>query len=447
VSTGAPLVGLLVPQLLLKLGIEVPALPREPRAFVPTMGREHVTLGEKLAGAVSDADARAYAAMHAELSALRADLMPAWLSLADPDSLEETAERYVRPALRSAFVATCRGSARAYVDRWGFASERLRATVAACDAPADAEWEEAGTGAGLLLHHAATQDGAWRVVQGGMGTVTRLIADQAVRLGAILETDARVSSIVVEQGVAKGVVLEDGTMHHATAILCSAEPHRVRELLGDGAHLDAASPASCMMKVLLALRGLPRFTSAPGAFERGDFAPTIHLLPDDVLAAASEAHAAANAGKLPASPAIAMHVHTGIDPSLRGSGTMHAATLTLNVPRALQGSSWDAEEPSLVKRLVAVLESFAPGASGLVEEAVALTPLKIEARFGARATHPLAETRAFGDRAPYATGVQALYSCSAAVHPGGAVVGGAGHNAAMRVLRDLGKPLSVPPPT
>jgi phytoene dehydrogenase-like protein len=456
VSTGAPLVGLLPPELLLKMGIELPSLARDPHTFVPTTTeRGHITLGadlaatcERITGAFSEADARAYAAMQAELSGLGADLAPAWLSLADPGSLEETADRYVRPALQGAFVAMCRGSARAYVDRWGYESERLRAVVSACDAPTDAAWDEPGSGAGLLLHHAAAKEGAWRIVQGGAGMVTRRLADQAVRLGTILETEAKVSSIVVELGVAKGVVLEDGTMHHATAVLCSVDPQRIGAMLGSSARPDAAAQPARMMALHLALRALPRFTSAPAAFERGDFAPTIHLMPDEVAAASSEARAAVRDGKLPASPAIAMHVHTGIDPSLRGNGRAHGATLFVNVPRMLRESSWDAEEPTLVKRLLATLERFAPGAGDLVEEAFVLTPSKIEAHFGARAaTHPLAETRAFGDRLPDATGVHALYSCSAAVHPGGAVVGGAGHNAAMRVLRDLGKPLSVPPPT
>ncbi len=46
----------------------------------------------------SEADWNANEAMNAELAALREDLAPAWLL--PPLSLEETAERYIRPALR-----------------------------------------------------------------------------------------------------------------------------------------------------------------------------------------------------------------------------------------------------------------------------------------------------------------------------------------------------------
>ena len=50
--------------------------------------------------------------MNAELAQMRDDLAPAWLP---PLSLEETAERYIRPALRERFVRLCRGSAREYL--------------------------------------------------------------------------------------------------------------------------------------------------------------------------------------------------------------------------------------------------------------------------------------------------------------------------------------------
>ena len=37
-----------------------------------------------------------------------------------------------------------------------------------------------------------------------------------------------------------------------------------------------------------------------------------------------------------------------------------------------------------------------------------------------------------------ATPLAGLYSCSAGCHPAGSVIGSAGHNAAMRVMRDMG---------
>lgn len=39
----------------------------------------------------------------------------------------------------------------------------------------------------------------------------------------------------------------------------------------------------------------------------------------------------------------------------------------------------------------------------------------------------------------YKTPIKGLYLCGAGAHPGGGVMGAAGRNAAMRVLKDLGK--------
>jgi hypothetical protein len=51
------------------------------------------------------------------MAALREDVAPSWM--AEPLSLEDTAERYVRPALRQAFVELCRQPVSHYLDRCG----------------------------------------------------------------------------------------------------------------------------------------------------------------------------------------------------------------------------------------------------------------------------------------------------------------------------------------
>lgn len=51
----------------------------------------------------------------AEMAALVEDVAPAWLK--EPLSLEETAEQYVRPQLRSTFVDLCRQPLAHYLDR------------------------------------------------------------------------------------------------------------------------------------------------------------------------------------------------------------------------------------------------------------------------------------------------------------------------------------------
>jgi phytoene dehydrogenase-like protein len=111
------------------------------------------------------------------------------------------------------------------------------------------------------------------------------------------------------------------------------------------------------------------------------------------------------------------------------------------VPYALSGgTSWEKEEERYVKHLLSICDRFAPGTSDLVVDTFPLTPPKIESHFGITRGHIHHVDNGFGfsDRLPYATPIAGLYSCSAGTHPAGGVTGCSGHNAAMRVLKDLG---------
>ena len=109
------------------------------------------------------------------------------------------------------------------------------------------------------------------------------------------------------------------------------------------------------------------------------------------------------------------------------------------VPIELQGTTWEREEERYTRHLLSICDRFAPGTSALVADTFALHPQKIEQHFGITRGHIHHVDNGFGfaDRLPYVTPIAGLYSCSAGCHPAGSVIGAAGHNAAMRVLRDL----------
>jgi phytoene dehydrogenase-like protein len=467
-STGAHLLGLMPPELLAKMEIELPLVRRDPHTLLPTTGDRYVTFGsnaaqtrDELVRFASEADAKAHEAMQAELSALRDDLARTWLEA--PLSIEETAERYVRKPLQRAFIDLCRKPAGDYLARWGFQSELLQSMYAAvAGLPGTGDpWTTPGTGMSFLVQSMGRlpdSGGAWMVVRGGLGTVPRMIADEAIRLGVSVETEAKVGQIVVEGGVAKGVVLKDGTMHHATAIVCNADPFRMRELVGRSllpadynARLDGYRKDGGAMKVNLALVGLPELACWPrGAYRQKGFGATTHFLPEtNARAASAAAYASVARGALPEAPSIQVYLHPTLDPSTQDhEGRTSAALFVQPVPYELAGTTWDAEESTYVKHLLALCDRFAPKMSSLVVDAFALHPAKIEQHFGITRGHVHHIDNGFGfaDRLPYTTPVQGLYSCSAGTHPAGSVIGAAGHNAAMRVLEDLGKASRRPPP-
>src|SRR5581483_11479237 len=126
----------------------------------------------------TDADRDADDRLGAELAALREDLAPAWLT--EPGSVEETAERFIRPALRQTFVDLVTGSVADYLDRFGFASELLVAMYAVTDGLSGlhAGPDTPGSGHNFLVHNMCRlpgADGTWMIVRGGMGTVAGAI--------------------------------------------------------------------------------------------------------------------------------------------------------------------------------------------------------------------------------------------------------------------------------
>lgn len=474
-STGSYLLGLMPPELLATLDVTIPVLRRDPHYFLPTpggvgspyllMGSDRAVTRAQLAGFFSPADVAADDAMQAELAALRDDLASAWL--AEPLPAEETAERYVRPSLRQTFVDLVRGSVADHLARFEFRSELLVSMYAVTDGLSglNAGPDDPGTGHNFLVHNMcrlAGADGTWMIAEGGMGTVSRTFADAARAAGAVILTGTPVASIILDDGAAAGVVLADGRSVTAGVVLGACDPYRLMELVPDGAlpaplvgRMAAARRPGSTLKLNLALTGLPSFSCLPEGAP-SPFGSTIHLLPGSAtlvdsptggdaaspMAALRAMWADVQAGRLPDEPTIEWYLHTTVDPSLRDDAGHHSSALFVqSVPYALAGTTWSDALPGYVQRLVEICERYAPGTGDLIADAVPLTPPGIETHFGITGghIHHVDNTVSFTDRMPYATGIDGVYAGSAGCHPAGSVIGAAGHNAARRILADLGR--------
>lgn len=458
ISTGAYLLGLMPPELLQTLEIDLPLIRRDPHYFLPTTDKRYLLFGSnreemqrQMSEFFSPADWQANEALQDELAQLRDDIAPTWLE--EPLSIEETAERYVRSHLQSVFINLCRRSVGEYLNRFDFKSDLLKAMYAVTDGFTGlfGTWDTPGTGMNFLVHNMCRlpgSDGTWMMVKGGMGTITSELADAAIKAGTRIETGKGVSQILVSGGVAKGVVLQDGSEVEAETILVNADPFRMRSLVGAenfpvdyNRRLDRYQKDGTTFKVNLCLRSLPQFTCLPE--NQGQYGTTIHLLPDEaqVMPMLQQAFADVQAGRLPEFPAIEWYIHTTLDPDMQDAEGHHNSALFVQwVPYQLQGTTWNAQEEQYVKHLLSICDRFAPGTSQLVQEVFALHPQKLEQHFGLTRGHIHHVDNSFGfsDRLPYTTSIQGLYSASAAAHPAGSVIGAAGHNAAMRVMKDMG---------
>ncbi len=454
-STGAYLLGLMPPELMECLGVSFPLLRRDPHYFLPTtegryllMGADRTSTESQIARFFSKSDADADRALQAELTMLREDVAPTWLQ--PPSSIEEIAERFVRPALRQVFVTLCRGSVGDYLRRFGFESELLEAMYAVTDGftGLHGDWRTPGSGMNFLTHNMCRlpgSDGTWMVVAGGMGTVTEVLADTTRRAGAEIRLETTAERIVCESGTATGIVTARGELHRASAVMVNADPFRLKAMLADACptalsrRIEGYWRPGTSIKVNLCLRELPRFSCL--SEDLGQHRATIHLLPmQGTRRALESAFSEARAGRLPATPSIEWYIHTTLDPSLRDAEGRHSSALFCQwVPYEIEGSSWEAEESRFVARLLEICDQFAPGTSALVEDVFTLTPPKIESHFGITAGHIHHVDNSFGfsDRLPYRLEIDGLYACGAGCHPAGSVIGAAGHNAAQTLLRDL----------
>src|ERR1700694_5533849 len=212
----------------------------------------------------SEQDWRANQALQTEIGQIRDDVAPTWLL--EPLSIEDTAARYLRPALRQVFIDLCRKPVGHYLDRFGFRSDLLKAMYAVTDgfSGLNGDWDTPGTGMNFLIHNMCRlpgSDGTWMIVKGGMGTVTQRFAAAAREAGARIETGRGVSAILSERGTATGVRLKDGTEIHSSVIVVNADPFRMRDLIGQdrlprdyNARLDGYKRDGTTMKVNLALK-------------------------------------------------------------------------------------------------------------------------------------------------------------------------------------------------
>ena len=454
-STGAYLLGLMPPELEQMLDLRLPLVRRDPHYFLPTttdryllMGSDRAATRRQFVDFFSEADRDADDRLQAELDQLREDLAPAWLQ--PPGSVEDTAEQFIRPALRQTFVDLVRGDVATYLDRFGFKTDLVVAMYAVTDGLSGlhAGPDTPGSGHNFLVHNMCRlpgADGTWMIVAGGMGTVTQTIADRARAAGAVIEVDAPVEEVLVSGNAVTGVALRDGRTIEAATVVAGCDPFTLADLaplpqeLID--RLDTARRLGTTMKINLALQDLPRFSCLPPGAP-SPFGSTIHLLPQETpMDAVRAMWTEVQAGRLPEFPTIEWYLHTTADPSLQDDGGHHSSALFVqSVPYEIEGSSWDSQLTSYVEKMLDICDRFAPGTSDLVADVFALPPPGIESHFGIRHghIHHIDNGIALDARMPYRTGVDGLYAASAGCHPAGSVIGAAGHNAARQVLDDHG---------
>jgi phytoene dehydrogenase-like protein len=132
-----------------------------------------------------------------------------------------------------------------------------------------------GTAYVLLHHYMGEIDGAfraWGFAKNGTGGVSAAIARSAAALGVEIRTNAPVKQVIVKNGRAAGVALENGDELRAKVVMSAADPKRSFLQFVEPKHLPDDFVQSIRNfrvrgssgKVNIALNRLPDFTCLPG---------------------------------------------------------------------------------------------------------------------------------------------------------------------------------------
>src|SRR6202158_1898577 len=82
----------------------------------------------------------------------------------------------------------------------------------------------------VMFHHMFGEvngvQGMWGYVRGGMGRISFAMAASAEAHGAVIRTNSRVAKLLITNGKAEGVKLENGEEVRASAVLSNADPKR-----------------------------------------------------------------------------------------------------------------------------------------------------------------------------------------------------------------------------
>src|SRR5215475_3944629 len=114
-----------------------------------------------------------------------------------------------------------------FLDQW-FETDVLKATMSASGIIGTFLGVRSPGTAYVLLHHYMGEiDGAfrsWGIPRGGTGAISNAIAAAAREAGAEIRTEAAISKILVKEGRAVGVVLENGDEIRARIVASSVDP-------------------------------------------------------------------------------------------------------------------------------------------------------------------------------------------------------------------------------
>lgn len=288
---------------------------------------------------------------------------------------------------------------------------------------------------------------------GGMGALTTAMGKAAEAVGAQIRTGAAVGRILASDGKADGVVLEGGEELYARTVISSVDPRTTLLRLISPEHFGPQLLArvenfrseGAVAKMNLALDTPPNFTSLRGLSSTVG-SPAGRILIDPSLLYHERAADAAKYGDFSRAPVLEIVVPSWADPSLAPAGKHVMSIFIQYAPRNLRAGSWQEQEQVLGDAVLSTLRHYAPELPSQVIGGQVITPEKMERDYGLAGgqlfhgdltMQQLFSMRPLMEYSRYRMPLRGLYLCGSGTHPGVALTGHSGANAARMVLKEL----------
>ena len=269
--------------------------------------------------------------------------------------------------------------------------------------------------------------------------------------GATIRTNTRVAKVLVTNGRASGVALENGDEIHAPIVVTSLHP---KTAFLD--HLDAHElptefvtdierwkSRSGVVKINLALSELPNFTADPGSNQQEHHTGTVAMAPS--LEYIERAFQDAREGRAANAPFSDTTIPTTFDKTLSPEGTHIMSMFSQWVPEGWSKEPHQEEVEAYADRLIAKYEEVAPGFTASILHRDVVSSYVMEQEYGLiggnifhgeLSLEQLFHMRPAPGYADYRTPIAGLYNASSATHAGGGVCGIPGYQASKAALRD-----------
>ena len=307
----------------------------------------------------------------------------------------------------------------------------------------------------VLLHHVFGEidgeKGAWGHALGGMGSITQIMRTVCEEIGVDISTNASVKNIIVEDSVAKGVVLDDGSKIMSNKVISNLNPKLLFTNLINHDDVDKEylrkilnyKCGSGTFRMNVALSELPNFNCLPGKEIAEHHKSGIIIAP--TLTYMDEAFTDAKKHGWAKNPIVEMLIPSTGEQSLAPEGK-HVASLFCQqfAPKLPMNKSWHDEKTNAAETIIDTVNKYAPNFKKSIIGSSILSPLDLEEKLGllggdimhgVMTLDQMWAARPVFNYGDYKTPIKNLFICGSGSHPGGGVTGLPGKNSSREILK------------